>query len=835
MKKIVSIILIVVMMVVPCNITSASDEQYDVIKVEYSDNNENLESMQILQKDNQIYANAEELGKRLGYEVSVKEDYVSIYNNQFCENVPFALTIFYYDSTKVSHMLFNKLVNSYEAPCKTIKNEKGVWIPLEYSLLLLNSGLLILNNTIMIDMPSKNTLDIFMDILKDNEKILFSWDKDIGISDDNIDAMGKAAMVVSVFNGVLNKDGVSWAQLIQGYALDSYPYDEEYGKRLAMLFSTYSNEELIQETNKIKSVMSNFNGKGTLGKAISEVSTGLDNNIEELLRESNQLKDQITADNNASIVAYNKSYQALAMACDEADLFSDATELYEKVGKGVSDATSMLDKMYKVAQVIGYATEFKNQDEFAVEALTTFINESETQSTMSKSMREGISNYTGTLKTDIATYSAMRFLEENYDDYIFDAMNFSSTLGMEGNIMLLAWDVASNNIPFYKEGLNNTDNFMLSLYASIFQAEAFREYQKERDLLFGDESNITSEKLENVSELCYTYLKSCYITRETALGSLTEETKENIASTVKKEKSINEEIAKYLVRLKDAEETNINKEYGFLPADNKEYLATTKKSNLCEILQKKNAPVVDVKLEIKYEGTEEYAVINGVSESGENVWTKITEKEPVAELEGIYSIGVLNEKFIYVDAGTIVALALEDGVEIWKNSDFEGSGCYVVDEAGRIYMSGYYGPDFFAINENGETLCKIEKLDINCYYPFQIEIVDGKVLLTYEEDGAGSNAAYQIDMTTFEYERVQEDIVLSNDELCSLAGQYYEKISGTPAPENIVVDSEDGNQVTIWLYQDFGDHIATIDWYFIDRTTGKGTNTMGNQIDLLKQ
>lgn len=77
--------------------------------------------------------------------------------------------------------------------------------------------------------------------------------------------------------------------------------------------------------------------------------------------------------------------------------------------------------------------------------------------------------------------------------------------------------------------------------------------------------------------------------------------------------------------------------------------------------------------------------------------------------------------------------------------------------------------------------------------------------------------------------------MLSNDELCSLAGQYYEKISGTPAPENIVVDSEDGNQVTIWLYQDFGDHIATIDWYFIDRTTGKGTNTMGNQIDLLKQ
>ena len=75
------------------------------------------------------------------------------------------------------------------------------------------------------------------------------------------------------------------------------------------------------------------------------------------------------------------------------------------------------------------------------------------------------------------------------------------------------------------------------------------------------------------------------------------------------------------------------------------------------------------------------------------------EKERSVKLEGIYSIGVLNEKFIYVDAGTIVALTLEDGVEIWKNSDFEGSGCYVVDEAGRIYMSGYYGPDFFEIQK----------------------------------------------------------------------------------------------------------------------------------------
>ena len=48
--------------------------------------------------------------------------------------VPDGLTAFDYDSTKVRHMLFNKMVD-YEAPFKIIKNSDGVWIPFEFSLL----------------------------------------------------------------------------------------------------------------------------------------------------------------------------------------------------------------------------------------------------------------------------------------------------------------------------------------------------------------------------------------------------------------------------------------------------------------------------------------------------------------------------------------------------------------------------------------------------------------------------------------------------------------------------------------------------------------------------
>ena len=48
----------------------------------------------------------------------------------------------------------------------------------------------------------------------------------------------------------------------------------------------------------------------------------------------------------------------------------------------------------------------------------------------------------------------------------------------------------SANIPFYKEGLSNTDSFMLSMYASIFQADSFTSYQTLRNSIFSDVNNI---------------------------------------------------------------------------------------------------------------------------------------------------------------------------------------------------------------------------------------------------------------------------------------------------------------------------------------------------------
>ena len=89
--------------------------------------------------------------------------------------------------------------------------------------------------------------------------------------------------------------------------------------------------------------------------------------------------------------------------------------------------------------------------------------------------------------------------------------------------------------------------------------------------------------------------------------------------------------------------------------------------------------------------------------------------------------------------------------------------------------------------------------------------VEGEETETYtEESGTGTAQAGD----------------LSNEEIVELAKNY----SGAPAAELDQV--MDNGNLYIHLYEDMGDHTATIDWYEIDPNTLQGTDFNGNKIDL---
>ena len=577
MKKIISILLSAIILLTTgtayATETKSADISYNTLPVEFSDNLGTTENLDAMVDDGHLYVNAKQLGERLGYQVKAGDEYVAIFNKEFSNTVPYGITTFYYDSTKVGHMLFNKMVD-YEAPFKTVKNADGEWIPFEFSLLLLNSSDVVLDKKIHVDMPEKNIVDIYMDVLKNNDRYLFDWEADAGATPGSMFAMGTAANMVQIFNGVLDWDGASWCQLINSFSMDSSSYDAKYSESFAKMFCTYSDEELSQDVDAMKEKLKPFNGDNWVVKSMKQIDDAYDYKIENLSKKTADLKKKMVVENKASVDAYNKSYQELDKLCSRADFFSETTDPFVQVSKSFKEATGFMEAFYSVMEITGYASEFQNQDKFAVKSLDTFIKNSNYGCVMSKAMKDGLRDYKNTLETDIVSYSAYNYLMNNMGDLLKEGLDVSTTLlDTESKIYLLIWDISKETVPWVKNGLSNTDCFLQSMYAGIVQSDTFKSYIDKRDAVFKDANNITSKNLYEVTQYCYAYLKSCYITRDAAVGALTEKTKKDNPTYESTQKMVNQEIAKCLVKLKDADKTNKYGCYGFLPENNKQYLS----------------------------------------------------------------------------------------------------------------------------------------------------------------------------------------------------------------------------------------------------------------------
>ena len=81
-------------------------------------------------------------------------------------------------------------------------------------------------------------------------------------------------------------------------------------------------------------------------------------------------------------------------------------------------------------------------------------------------------------------------------------------------------------------------------------------------------------------------------------------------------------------------------------------------------------------------------------------------------------IGIYDDRFYYSEGGKIVSLALNDGSVMWENNEFGGASiCSTIDNNGTIYVCGYYGPSFFAVDKDGATLAKIDSFGDEYYWP----------------------------------------------------------------------------------------------------------------------
>ena len=361
---------------------------------------------------------------------------------------------------------------------------------------------------------------IIIPILKNNDRYLFDWKSDAGASEGSIFAMGTGAYFVQVFSGILDKDGASWSQLIDSFYLKMDSYDRKYAESFARMFCTYSDEELTLNAKAMKEKMKPFNGDNWVAKSIKKVDDIIDDNIGDLSKKTADLKKRIDVENGTSVAKFNKSYQELDKMCNTADYFSNMTDPFLTASKEFKNVTSFLDVFYKISEVIGYASEFKNQDEFAVKSLDTLIKKSDSSCVMSKAMKDSMGDYKKTLETDIVAYSAYNYLMNNMTDLFTDTIDISTTiLDMDSKLYLLAWDIAKGAIPLVKNSLSNTDCFLQSMYAGIIQSDTFSTYINKRNVVFGDAKNITPENLYELSQYCYASLSFMYGSGLTQYGA----------------------------------------------------------------------------------------------------------------------------------------------------------------------------------------------------------------------------------------------------------------------------------------------------------------------------
>lgn len=154
---------------------------------------------------------------------------------------------------------------------------------------------------------------------------------------------------------------------------------------------------------------------------------------------------------------------------------------------------------------------------------------------------------------------------------------------------------------------------------------------------------------------------------------------------------------------------------------------------------------------------------------------------------------------------------------------------------GMIYDSNYKRPDggcwFYSEDDfwNTENAKPVSEKEYNDYYK---KAEDSYVDISYTPfatvETGGSETVKSADADSRGGKGYTED------QLIEMALDYYEK-KYDYRPGYADIDNRNGDIVTIWLFDDMGDHASTCAYYDIDVNTGKGTDVVfGDEVDLTK-
>ncbi|MCD8115652.1 MAG: DUF5067 domain-containing protein [Oscillospiraceae bacterium] len=197
--------------------------------------------------------------------------------------------------------------------------------------------------------------------------------------------------------------------------------------------------------------------------------------------------------------------------------------------------------------------------------------------------------------------------------------------------------------------------------------------------------------------------------------------------------------------------------------------------------------VGEITFDCIYEDTYEYAVITALSADGNIVWEYQTSQYERADLDRVSEIGWREDAYYFVEDGSVIAIDALSGEILWKNADFGGSGTGVAFGENAIVLCGQYGPDFYAVSYEGETIYRIEQFYEEYYWACEVELQDNTAIVyMYGGDMTWDDpVAVYVDLLTGTYDIYTESNDLENTQWKDAYIEYIETLEETNTETSI--------------------------------------------------
>lgn len=568
---VLAIISILISFTTPVFATEPEETYYRTIDVHYYGESDNDEQWEVMVKGKHVYIEFSYLSTMLGYNCKREGDLVSIYpNNAFAESRLPPISVHYKINKSV--VCYNPLFGAefeYDTPAPCIENEKGVWVPLTYTLVLLGGNSTFDNDTLIITRPRDNVLSVAARIMINEKLTSFDWENDLGYEETATVVANISARVVTLFKGLLEFDGASWLGVVDWNA-----FDRKFGRLFVGLFCESSAEEFREGLKEIDALNDVFGTDGKVGQMLRNKQMRINSDVSVWKNACEEYLEVLEA-GSGSPTKYNLLYRQYERAMDDQNLFAAlGAENTIYIQNKLSTATNVLDAISIIGKGVSYYEECMSKDGYQGTVLSNYLSTRSKTGKISEAMARSMHDHISSMDKR-GWYIFWSFIREDGLKFVVDESGLGAYLGVPANVLLFAWDIMSDSILFYKNGLSATESREISNFAQKVQNDAYENISNMLNSMKNNTSEISEEECMKLSEYCYVYLKACYIARSAgikALDSISDETKKKIEYRLDVLEDTNEIIARYLAVLSSSNADNERYILGFLPKYNAEFL-----------------------------------------------------------------------------------------------------------------------------------------------------------------------------------------------------------------------------------------------------------------------